>query len=288
MYALIWRRRSVKPQQRSPKRREFLLNSALKQSSHNIDGGSSGREEYFIKRAHTTLHKRRDENQNRVITFFVWVSWRASSCLNNTIWLLSVAADSLSVKVKHVYFKTQTQPGQRKNNNNGTQFQMASHLLRGHGMGEKKAQALLHVLCRMQVQTQPSVNMKSRKKNWSLRVAWWCFNGGELCLLQDKKVQPGRNTELLNVLILTFTPILEKCISKNKLERITCFVDTFAACAWSKTFNEKSASCTRTYPWSSFQGENNNLASQLLLLLMATTLFEKYAAFQIWLFIGPL
>ena len=127
MYALIWRRRSVKPQQRSPKRREFLLNSALKQSSHNIDGGSSGREEYFIKRAYTILHKRRDENQNRVITFFVWVSWRASSCLNNTIWLLSVAADSLlSVKVKHVYFKTQTQPGQRKNNNNGTQFQMAS------------------------------------------------------------------------------------------------------------------------------------------------------------------
>ena len=71
MYALIWRRRSVKPQQRSPKRREFLLNSALKQSSHNIDGGSSGREEYFIKRTYTILHKRRDENQNRVITFFV-------------------------------------------------------------------------------------------------------------------------------------------------------------------------------------------------------------------------
>ena len=168
------------------------------------------------------------------------MSWRASSCLNNTIWLLSVAADSLSVKVKHVYFKTQTQPGQRKNNNNGTQFQMASHLLRGHGMGEKKAQALLHVLCRMQVQTQPSVNMKSRKKNWSLRVAWWCFNGGELCLLQDKKVQPGGNTDSLIPVFFHYWllhPFLKNVFCKNKLERITCFVDTFALCAWSKTLN---------------------------------------------------
>ena len=157
-------------------------------------------------------------------------------------------------------------------------------------MGEKKAQALLHVLCWMQVQTQPSVNMKSRKKNWSLRVAWWCFNGGELCLLQDKKVQPGRNTSSLSFFhYWLLHPFLKNVFSKNKLERITSFVDTFASCAWAKTFNEKSASCTRTYPWSSFQGENNNLASQLLLLLMATTtLFEKYAAFQIWLFIGPL